>query len=270
MVTLGTLLKDASLLIEKSDALVLLCDLLDKDKGWLLTHRSEQTTDDMYAEYRERVRRRASGEPVAYITGKKEFYSIEFEVTRDVLIPRPDTEILAEWAIEHSRKEALVLDICTGSGCLGLTVANYHKCRVTLLDISDAALKVAERNAKKLGLDVRLIRCDILTDPIKGEFDLIIANPPYVETPLIANLMPDVRYYEPVLALDGGRDGLDFYPSIIKKGYKLLDYQGYLGVEVGIGQAEIVSQMMDNNNFKKIEIIKDYSGIPRVVTGYKP
>ena len=102
MVTLGTLLKDARLVIEKSDALVLLCELVKKDKGWVLTHRSEEVSDDVYGEYRKMVMRRAAGEPVAYITGKKEFYSLDFEVTRDVLIPRPDTEVLAEWAIENS------------------------------------------------------------------------------------------------------------------------------------------------------------------------
>ena len=270
MVTLGTLLRDASLLIEKTDALVLLCDLTDKDKAWLLTHRSEEVTDEVYADFRERVRRRAAGEPVAYITGKKEFYSLEFEVTRDVLIPRPDTEILAEWAIEHSQSAAKVLDICAGSGCLGLTIAHYNKCRVTLLDISAAALKVADRNAKKLGIEAPLIRCDILSDTVLGEYDVIVSNPPYIETPLISSLMRDVRYYEPVLALDGGHDGLTFYPVIIKKAYELLDYQGYLGLEVGIGQADIVTEMMKKNNFKEIEILKDLSGIQRVVTGYKP
>lgn len=269
MVTLGTLLKDARLVIEKSDALVLLCELAQKDKAWLLTHRSETVSDDVYDKYREMVMRRAAGEPVAYIIGKKEFYSLDFEVTRDVLIPRPDTEVLAGWAIENSDCSSKLLDVCTGSGCLGLTVAYYNKCGVTLLDISEAALKIAEKNAENLGVKASFIQCDILSDAVLGKYDIVVSNPPYVETTMLSSLMPDVRCYEPTLALDGGQDGLAFYPVIIKKAYDILNNQGRLGLEVGMGQANAVAEMMKKNNFSDIKIFKDLAGIERVVTGYK-
>lgn len=270
MVTLGTLLKDSYLLIEKIDAVVLLSDLIGKDKAWILTHRSTPADEKLCIEFRDRIKRRLNGEPVAYITGKKEFYSLEFEVTCDVLIPRPETEILAEWAIENTRDQYKVLDICSGSGCLGITLACHRKCNVTMLDVSKAAINVAKRNAQKHGVEVSFLNNDILSDPIFGEFDVIVSNPPYVETPLLVSLSRDVKYYEPALALDGGDDGLMFYPPIIEKAYKALDYKGYLGLEVGYNQASKVAEMMERNKFTQIKILKDYSGIDRVVTGYKP
>ena len=270
MVTLGTLLKDSYLLIEKNDAVVLLCDLIQKDKAWLLTHRSEKADDEAAAEFRSRIKRRSAGEPVAYITGKKEFFSLEFEVTRDVLIPRPDTEILAQWAIDVTRDGNRVLDICCGSGCLGITVAHNRKCTLTMLDISKEAIRIAQRNAKKHGIDSSFLNSDILSGGIYGEYDVIISNPPYVEKSVLCSLAPDVKYYEPALALDGGEDGLRFYPPIIEKAYKSLDYKGYLGLEVGFSQADKIAEMMKKNGFCEIKKLKDYSGIDRVVTGYKP
>ena len=224
------------------------------------------------------VERRLAGEPVAYITGEWEFYGLMLQVNSDVLIPRTDTEVLAEKAIELMRgREAgkRVLDLCCGSGCVGIAVAaNVPDCRVVMVDQSLKALAVSRANVFKNNL-VRSITCvdaDALSDPpmLIGRFDLVVCNPPYIPSEDIIGLDISVRDYEPVSALDGGEDGLLFYREITKRWKAVLKENGCLMYECGIGQAEDVKRIMAENGFANVVSFKDTGGIDRVVAGIYP
>ena len=220
------------------------------------------------------VDRHLAGEPVAYLIGEWEFYGLPLDISSDVLIPRPDTEVLAEQAIEYikTQGECRVLDLCAGSGCIGLAVASQaEKCRVVLGEYSDAALKVCRQNIRRNGLTGRVVAMHVnaLEKPEKnlGEFQCIVSNPPYIPTADIAELDGSVKDYEPHLALDGGEDGLDFYCAIVEKWTDALAPGGRLYFEVGIGQADIVLRIMRAKGYGDIQIVKDHGGIPRVVFG---
>lgn len=213
--------------------------------------------------------RRCKNEPLQYILGTQEFMGLEFEVSRDVLIPRADTETLVE-AVTEERRGMNVLDICTGSGCIAISIAHYNKnAFVTGLDISLPALDTAKRNAVKNGVGerVRFEKCDIMNGIPNGIFDVIVSNPPYIETAEIDSLQKEVCMHEPRIALDGGGDGLDFYRRITAVAPSLLQSGGSLYFEVGYNQAEAVRQLMENSGFEDIRIIKDLCGIQRVVCG---
>ncbi len=219
--------------------------------------------------------RRAAGEPVAYIIGEWEFYGLPIQVDPDVLIPRVDTEILAETAIAFARSRAAgcrVLDLCAGSGCLGLAIASKAPdCKVVLCDISPAALKLCRANAIRNGLTARVmsVEADARQRPpmMLGSFDLIVCNPPYIPTGDIPGLDASVRDFEPHLALDGGTDGLDFYQVITKNWKSLLHPGGRLAYECGIGQALAVQRILEEAGFVHTEILTDTGGIQRVVLG---
>lgn len=235
----------------------------------VLSHQKEVEEDklEVISDY---VKRRISGEPLQYILGTQEFMGIEFEVAKEVLIPRADTETLVEAVLTHLAKNgASVLDIGSGSGCVGLSVA-YHNKRVLLrgIDVSDYALELSKRNAKRLGLDDRtdFVRADILTDNLAGKYDVIVSNPPYIRTDVIPTLMDEVQFFEPHLALDGGEDGLKFYRVITEKATKLLNEKGLLAFEIGYDQGMAVSAMM-SEKFDSVQVIKDLAGNDRVVTG---
>ena len=220
------------------------------------------------------VDRHLAGEPVAYLIGEWEFYGLPLDISSDVLIPRPDTEVLAEQAIAHIKTldECRVLDLCAGSGCIGLAIASQaEKCRVVLGEYSDAALKVCRQNIRRNGLTGRVVamHADALEKPDKnlGEFRCIVSNPPYIPSADIAELDGSVRDYEPHLALDGGEDGLDFYRAIVEKWTDALAPGGRLYFEVGIGQADSVLRIMRARGYGDIQIVKDPGGIPRVVFG---
>ncbi len=221
------------------------------------------------------VERRLAGEPVAYLIGEWEFYGLTLEVTRDVLIPRMDTEVLAERAILLARaagEGARVLDLCAGSGCVGLAVAaNVPDCRVVLADVSDAALKVCRQNVRRHELNARVtcIRADALAKPDAAlwDFDVIACNPPYIPTGEIDGLDVSVRDYEPRAALDGGPDGLDFYRAVAGGWGAALRLGGSLLFEVGIGQGRDVAVLLEQNGFEDIRLTQDTQGIPRVVEG---
>ena len=214
------------------------------------------------------VQRRLRGEPMPYILGQWDFYGMALTVTPDVLIPRDDTVVVTELAIKKAmylEQNPRILDLCTGSGCIGLAIARRVKdARVTLGDVSAAALRVARRNVSQLKLTGR-VNC-VAMDALKpaqeflGTYDLIVSNPPYVTTQEMETLDPSVRDFEPHLALDGGADGLDFYRRISRDYAAHLSPGGTLLMEVGAGQAEDVAAM-----FPKAEIIKDICGIERVV-----
>ena len=220
------------------------------------------------------ARRHLAGEPVAYLIGEWEFYGLPLDISRAVLIPRPDTEVLTERAIEAAAgyQEPRVLDLCAGSGCIGLAIASKTPAaRVLLAEYDEEAIKICRQNIRRnsLGGRVSVVRADAREKPSRqlGECDLIVSNPPYIPTGDIASLDVSVRDYEPHLALDGGADGLDFYRAICEKWREALRPYGKLLFEVGIGQADTVLRMMRTNGFGDVQIIPDLNGIPRVVYG---
>ena len=220
------------------------------------------------------VDRHLAGEPVAYLIGEWEFYGLPLDISPDVLIPRPDTEVLAEQAIAYCRTlgECRVLDLCAGSGCVGLAVAaNVPNARAVLGELSEGALKICRQNIRRNGLTGRVIsmQVDALSKPSPnlGEFQCIVCNPPYIPHGDIAGLDVSVRDYEPHLALDGGEDGLEFYCAITQLWRDALTPGGRIYFEVGIGQADMVLRIMRAVGFGDIQIVKDLHGIPRVVFG---
>ena len=229
---------------------------------------------ELERQVRELVERRLAGEPVAYLIGEWEFYGLPLDLSNDVLIPRPDTEVLAEQAIEYCGEigECRVLDLCAGSGCIGLAIgAQVPLARVTLGEISDAALKICRQNIRRNGLSGRVVplRMDAMEKPDKslGEFQCVVCNPPYIPRGDIDSLDSSVKDYEPRLALDGGEDGLDFYRSISERWRDCLTPGGRLYFEVGIGQADEVLRIMRGQGFGDLQIVKDLHEIPRVVFG---
>ena len=223
---------------------------------------------------RDLVERHLAGEPVAYLIGEWEFYGLPLDISTDVLIPRPDTEALAQQAIGYVQTlgECRVLDLCAGSGCIGLAVAaQAPKSRVVLGELSDGALKICRQNIRRNGLSGRVVpmQADALEKPEKslGEFQCIVSNPPYIPRADIDGLDGSVKDYEPHLALDGGEDGLDFYRAISEKWKDALAPGGRLYFEVGIGQADDVLRIMRTQGFGDIQIVKDLHDIPRVVFG---
>lgn len=222
-----------------------------------------EDVDDMLA-------RRLNGEPPAYIVGSWEFYGLPLTITRNVLIPRVDTEVLAKAAIEQlvGLETCRVLDLCTGSGCVGLAIAyNVPNAKVTLVDNSENALKVAQKNAHALGLTVNCILADVLTPPKPqlGRFDLIVCNPPYIPTGDIEKLDNSVKNYEPAAALDGGDDGLDFYRAVVKNWRVLLKDDGHLMFEMGVSQCASIQKICLREGLAAFEVLRDTGGIDRVL-----
>lgn len=223
------------------------------------------------------VQRRLRGEPMPYILGQWDFYGMTLIVTPDVLIPRDDTVVVTELAIKKAmylEQNPRILDLCTGSGCIGLAVARRVKdARVTLGDISPAALRVARRNISQLKLTGR-VNC-VAMDARKpaqeflGTYDLIVSNPPYVTTKQMQELDPSVRDFEPHLALDGGEDGLDFYRAIIKNYSSALAPRGYLCFEFGMGQENAVCSLLRKGGYEILELKKDTADITRAVLAQK-
>lgn len=223
------------------------------------------------------VQRRLRGEPMPYILGQWDFYGMTLTVTPDVLIPRDDTVVVTELAIKKAmylEQNPRILDLCTGSGCIGLAIARRVKdARVTLGDVSAAALRVARRNVSKLKLTGR-VNC-VAMDALKpaqeflGTYDLIVSNPPYVTTQEMETLDPSVRDFEPHLALDGGADGLDFYRAIIKNYSSALAPRGYLCFEFGMGQENAVCSLLMRGGYEILELKKDTAEITRAVLAQK-
>ncbi len=222
------------------------------------------------------VERHLNGEPVAYLIGEWEFYGLPLDVSEAVLIPRPDTEVLCEKAIDYVKDlgPCRVLDLCTGSGCIGLAIAaNVPECRVLLGDISEGAVRICRQNIRRNSLtgQVTVMTMDAMQPPPKaiGEFHCIVSNPPYIPKADIDGLDVSVKNFEPYLALCGGEDGYDFYTAIIRHWKNALVDGGRLYFEVGIGQADTVLRMMRAEGFGELEIVPDLQGIPRVVYGTK-
>lgn len=255
------------------DAEVLLSYLLGQKRIFLYVHFDQPLTAEELARYREMVKRRAAGEPVAYICGEKEFMGLTFKVTPAVLVPQPDTETLVEAVIERlkGKEGARIADVCTGSGAIALALAHYlPESSVTATDISSDALEIAKQNAEALGLSerVQFFEGDLLA-PLSGEtFDAIVSNPPYIPGVDIEGLPREVRA-EPRIALDGGADGLDFYRRLVHESAALLKDGGFLAVECGDTQAGAIAEMAKGGGFGRTEIVHDLSDKERVVVMWK-
>ncbi len=232
---------------------------------------SEENAD----RYIDCIRRRAARIPLQHITGEQEFMGYPFCVNEHVLIPRQDTEILVEEAIQVMRPKMKVLDMCTGSGCIVLSILKMcrEKYYMTDLqgigaDVSEEALKVARENGRRLGVQVTWIQSDLFAKiPEEEKYDVIVSNPPYIETAVIDTLQEEVRLHDPYIALDGKEDGLYFYRRIISEAGKYLKTQGKLMFEIGCDQAEAVEELMKNAGYEQITVKKDLAGLDRVVYG---
>ena len=256
------------------EARELVCFGTNKSREELARDGGLYASPELEHRVRDLVRRHLEGEPVAYLIGEWEFYGLPLDISRDVLIPRPDTEVLAEQAIGYIKTlgECRVLDLCAGSGCIGLAIAAHAPgVRGVLGEYSDAALKVCRQNVRRCGLTARMIPMQVNAlerpDRALGEFQCIVSNPPYIPRNDIPELDHSVRDYEPHLALDGGEDGLDFYRAICEKWTAALVPGGRLYFEVGIGQADSVLRLMRAQGFGDIQVVKDHNDIPRVVFG---
>ena len=267
-------LKKAGIEAAQLEARELVCYAADKSREQLYRDMSLYVSAELEKRVDDLVRRRLAGEPVAYIIGEWEFYGLPLDINQEVLIPRPDTEVLTEQAIGYIKTlgECRVLDLCAGSGCIGLAVAaQAPQSRVVLGEWSDGALKICRQNIRRNGLSGRVVpmQADAREKPEKslGDFQCIVCNPPYIPRADIDGLDNSVRDYEPHLALDGGEDGLDFYRAISEKWRDALTPGGRLYFEVGIGQADSVLRIMRAQGFGDIQVVKDLHGIPRVVFG---
>ena len=251
------------------DAEVLLSHVLRQERIYLYVHFDEPMEQNELSKFREYVKKRAQHVPIAYIIGEREFMGLPFKVTKDTLIPRPDTEILVENVLNNvdKDKEIEIVDIGTGSGAIILSLlVNLPKAQGKTVDISSKAIEVAKENAVNLQVNDR---CEFfvgdLFAPLNGnKFDLIVSNPPYIPQKDIATLEDDVKEYEPVSALTDGGDGLSYYRRLLSEGKAYIKENGFIALEIGIYQSEDVKQIAMDNGWKNIKIIKDYAGIDRV------
>ncbi len=251
------------------DARLLLEWCCGTDRQTLLLTPERELSAEEEARYFEMIGRRSERSPLQHITGSQAFMGLEFTVTPDVLIPRADTEILVEEVMKDGYAGTRILDLCTGSGCILLSLLHYGTSVTGVgCDISEAALSVAKENAKSNRLSAEFRRGDLygaLTEKDPDSFDIIVSNPPYIVRDVIPTLMPEVRHHEPVLALDGGTDGLDFYRRIIADAPSHLTHEGRIYLEIGYDQADAVSRLLSEAGFSDIRVIRDYAGLDRVV-----
>lgn len=278
----------------RRDAETLLIHLTGKNRAWLLTHAEEEFGGCTAIRYASLLDRRFAGEPIQYITGETEFFGLPFRVTPDVLIPRPETEHLVEaalalamtlrapsfprslqkgWDTETSASPehaVRIVDVGTGSGAIAIALAHaLPHAQVTAIDLSPAALEIAEENACRNGVAdrIRFLRGNLLETLVGESFDFVVSNPPYVPETDRPSLAVEVRDYEPSLALFAGHDGLDVYRRLIPAAARVLTPGGYILLEIGFGQREVVSHLLTVTGFENIEATPDLQGIPRVLCG---
>lgn len=249
-------------------ASILLQYVLKQTKQSLIINSKETVKQQQVDEYNQYIQQLINGMPLQYITHKQQFMALDFYVDENVLIPQPDTENLVEEAIKviKQMKNANVLDLCTGSGAIAVSIANYCKnAKVTATDISQKALEIAAKNADTNNVSINFIESDLFEKITENSFNVIVSNPPYIATEVINTLNKDVQA-EPHIALDGGKDGLDFYKKILTESYKYLAPNGYLILEIGYDQGNIVINL-EHKNLKLVtkEPIKDLAGNDRVV-----
>jgi len=257
------------------EATMVLESLLNVNRIYIYTHGKEKVDKAIGDEFLKIMEKRATGYPIQYILKEKEFMGLNFYIEEGVLIPRPDTEILVEYIlkyidINYGNREVKLLDLGFGSGAIVLSIAHYKRqVQAFGVDNSDIALKVANINMNKFKLEnVKLYRGDLFSG-IDEKFHIIVSNPPYIPSEEIKNLQKEVRDFEPVAALDGGEDGLDFYRKIIPQSRKYLKDNGLLIFEIGWDQGKAVSNILLQEDFNNIKILKDLQGLDRVVLGIK-
>ncbi len=258
----------------KYESRVLLEEVLGIKYMQMLVNPDASVSSEAENRYKEMLEKRRQHYPLQYILGYAHFMDYTFIVNEHVLIPRNDTEVLVETVDQllnsksfESRSVSL-LDLCCGSGCIGISLKLYHdNVNLALCDISKDALEVASRNLKKYQLDAALLESDLFTN-VKEQYSIIVCNPPYIERDVIPTLMPEVKDYEPMQALDGGVSGLDFYQAILADVHQYLNRDGYIFFEIGYNQGQAVSGLMKNAGFCDVCVKKDYAGLDRIVYGH--
>jgi len=269
----SNLLKENKISSYILDSEILLSKTLNKTREEILTNLDQIINKESILVFEKYLQRRKNKEPIAYILEEKEFWSKNFDISKDTLIPRPETELLVDKLIEIFRgKQISILDIGTGSGCIILSLlSNLDKSLGIGIDISKDAILIAKKNAKKHKLSGRVKFLKISPDSLfDKKFDLIVSNPPYIEKKDIKNLSDDIKIYEPIMALDGGNDGLDLIKKFIYKSKHILKIKGTLALEIGKEQFKKVSKILIDNNFRIKHVIKDYkNNIRCIIANYK-
>lgn len=251
----------------KLDARLLLEELCGTDRNDLLVHGDRPVTEQQENSYVNYIELRSRHIPLQHITGYQEFMGLRFKVTPDVLIPRQDTETLVEEVLKNLHDGMRILDLCTGSGCILLSLLRYsNDCVGVGVDLSKKALAVAEENAGSLRLTAEFVQGDLF-EPVTGKFEIIVSNPPYIPSNVIPTLMEEVREHDPLMALDGKEDGLYFYREITGKASEYLYPGGMLFLEIGCEQAGAVTELMKNAGYRDVTVCKDLAGLDRVVSG---
>lgn len=249
--------------IDLNQVNILFCECLNCSRAELLSIDTITTKQAKYVI--KTAKKRAKGIPLQKIFGREYFFGLEFKVNKNVLCPRPETEILVEEALKFVGQGAKVLDLCTGSGAIAVALAKNSKAQVVASDISSKALQVAKHNAKTNNANVEFKKSNMFKK-IKGKFDVVVSNPPYIKTGDIQNLDVEVKKYDPIISLDGGADGLDFYRQIANESKKVLNKKGVVLVEVGFDQAQSVKKLFEQNGFV-CYTKNDYNNIQRIVVG---
>lgn len=253
------------------DARLLLEHVFSLDLNGLLMRGAEEADGENLSVYQRLIRKRAEHTPLQHLTGLQNFMGLDFKVNEHVLVPRQDTETLVEEVLREISDGMRILDMCTGSGCILISLLHYtNDCQGVGVDISQDALAVARENAESLlgekAESVVFLSGDLF-EPVSGKFEFIVSNPPYIASGVISTLMPEVRAHEPLMALDGGEDGLRFYRRIAEESKKYLKNGGMLYFEIGFDQADAVSKLMESMGFREICVVKDLAGLDRVVHG---
>ena len=263
-------LRDAGVPEARREAGSLLSFILGKDRTFLISHADDQLSDESLRRLQEFVERRASGEPLQYVTGIQDFYGREFRVTPDVLIPRPETELLVEAAIQLADSEPFICDVGTGSGCIAVTLmCEVGNARAVAVDKSPAALEVAKLNAQKHSvlerIEFGISDCFDALDRNRCQFDMVVSNPPYISAEVMAGLQREVRDHEPLVALSPGSDGLAIIRRLMLEAPAFLKTEGYLIMEIGFDQSDAVRSLVDDRVWRLQEIKPDLQSIPRIV-----
>ena len=275
LIKANSILKENNIDDANLKARILLSDLLGKNKEYLMIHDDDEIEDGLNNIFFEKIERLKNHEPLQYVINKQEFMGFEFYIDKNVLIPQPDTENLVEEIIlltellrKNEKTELRILDMCTGSGAIAISISKLiRNCLVYASDISKEALKIAEENSSRNQANVLFFESDLFGKISElYKFDIIVSNPPYIESNIINTLSEEVQN-EPIIALDGGEDGLDFYRKIVKESKKYLNSNGYLAFEIGYNQRAEVEKILEENGYKNIYSRKDLAGNDRIVVG---
>lgn len=262
-------LQQADIADAKTDSWLLLAMACKIDHTYYYMHIDEEMSEEQVREFEVLIRKRAERVPLQYITGEQEFMGLTFHVNSNVLIPRQDTETLVEEALKVVKPGMKIMDMCTGSGCVLISILkNAHDVEGIGYDISKQAINVAKENAKFNEVPVVFERSDLFEDVVENDFDVIVSNPPYIPTDVVATLMPEVSQFEPREALDGKGDGLYFYSKILEQCKNYMKQDGYILFEIGCEQGDAVSTMMRLAGFSEVHVIKDLARNDRVVMGH--